>query len=109
MPVDTRAIKRLVRENLNELNTIEDVARRMNLSPESVRKEFWRRERVSLKDFIIDCKIEEAKRLLIETDLLCKEICLEVGFEREDSGTEMFKRRTGMSMKEFRNYHRQRK
>ncbi len=106
MAFDTHVVKRLIRENLKAIHTVEDVARRINISPETLRKEFWRLERITLGDFITNSKVEEAKRLLIETDLLCKEICYEVGFRREDSGETSFKKRTGMSMQEFREKHR---
>jgi AraC-like DNA-binding protein len=106
MAVDTQAVKRLIQENLKVIHTVEDVARRINISPETLRKEFWRQEKITLGDFITNSKVEKAKRLLIETDWLCKEVCYEAGFRREDSAETSFRRRTGLSMQEFREKHR---
>jgi transcriptional regulator GlxA family with amidase domain len=42
------------------------------------------------------------KHFLRTTDLKCLTICLESGIAREDEGARFFKRRTGMTMKEYR-------
>lgn len=105
MLVDIEEMERWIKDNIKEIHSIYDVANHWNSSPETIRKEFWRKEKRALSDFIINEKIETAKRLLIETDLLCKQVCFESGFHREDTGAEIFKQRVGVTMTQFRLQH----
>lgn len=102
MPVDIEQVKRWIMENPKSVRSIEDIARQWTCSAETMRKQFWRKEKRSLSAFILTTKVEKAKRLLLETDLLCKEVCFEAGFRREDTGADIFKRVVGVTMTRFR-------
>ena len=102
MPIDTSKVKKLIQENLKQIHTVRDLAERLRVSPETLRKDFSRKERVALSRYVIHAKIEEMKRRLATTDDRCFEICYDVGFQREDTGAKVFKRLTGRSMEEFR-------
>jgi AraC-like DNA-binding protein len=106
MAIDIAQVKQWIELNIKDVHTLEDVAKQWHCSAETLRKEFWRNEGRNLSDFIIESRIRRAKKLLIETDLLCKEVCFEAGFCRDDSGAEVFKRRVGMTMMQFRTKHR---
>lgn len=77
----------------------------MNISAETLRKEFLRSERKNLGRFIKETRVYKAKQLLQSTSLRCFEICFETGFKREDTGARVFKRVTGITMEEFRANH----
>ena len=57
---------------------------------------------MSIARFMSVMRIERTKVLLQQTDLQCKEICLAVGFSREDVGAHVFKRLTGLTMEAYR-------
>ena len=102
MPIDSRIVKRVVSKELSRIKTISDLAKLLGFPPEALRKEFVRRERITLSKYISEIRIQRAKDLLLKSDEKCKEICLVVGFSREDIGSRVFRRHTGISMKEFR-------
>ena len=102
MDANTEKIKRYIRNHIGHIRTIQDVADHLDLSSETLRRTFRRAEGVSLSQFITQVRIEQAKTLLRETDLLCFEICYAVGFTREDTGAKVFKREVGCTMKAWR-------
>jgi AraC-like DNA-binding protein len=83
---------------------VEDVAKRLNVPADTLRKRFVRKERMPLSRFILCEKIERIKSQLLETDEKCLTICLGVGW-REDVGARIFKRIVGMTMMEYRDHH----
>ena len=102
MDRDTEHAKRHIKHNITLVHAIEDVAVALDVSSEVLRKEFRRREGISLSKFIKQTKVEHAKKLLEETENCCKSICFDAGFSREDSGARTFKQATGMTMLEYR-------
>lgn len=56
----------------------------------------------SILDAIQSVKLERVRRLLVETDLSIREITDRSGYQTEDHLRRLFKRRFGMSMREFR-------
>lgn len=78
----------------------------LKVPAETLRKQFRRREGIPISKFIRLMKVENAKKLLTETDKYCFEICYEVGFPREDGGSRTFKQVTGMTMVEYREAER---
>jgi transcriptional regulator GlxA family with amidase domain len=102
MSIDHLSVKKVVSEQLQRIETFSDLARLLGSSPDVLRKEFERREGITLWTYVEGVRLERAKKLLIESNLECKEICLEIGFTREEFESRFFKRATGLSMTEFR-------
>jgi AraC-like DNA-binding protein len=102
MSMDPRLVKKVVSKQLHRIKTISDLAQLLGSPAEALKKGFMRRERISLSKYLSEVRIERAKELLLKSDLKCKEICFAIGFSREDIGSRIFKRHTGISMKEFR-------
>ncbi|MNI96167.1 HTH-type transcriptional activator Btr [compost metagenome] len=57
---------------------------------------------VNLSEYIDDCRIRKAKELLHKTDLMVREVALQVGYEAAHSFTRLFKKLTGMTPQEYR-------
>ena len=102
MSIDARIVKKVVSKEQSQIRTISDLAQLLGSPPDALRKEFMRRERTSLSRYVSGVRIERAKKLLLNSNQKCKEICLAIGFSREDIGSRVFKRHTGLSMEEFR-------
>ena len=102
MDVNTVRIKRYIRSHIGHIGTIQDVADHFDVSGETLRRTFRRAEGVGLSRFITQVRVEKAKALLLETNLLCFEICFAVGFTREDTGAKVFKREAGCTMQAWR-------
>lgn len=101
MPMER--IKEFIELNLHEIRTVEEIGKKLKLSNETLRKEFRRTEGITISDYLRMRRISRMKLLLLETNLCCFEVCFEVGFAREDTGSKVFKRVTGVTMKKFRN------
>lgn len=102
MPIDIDMIKEFIRTNLKDVRGVEDMADKFSLSPETLRKEFLRKEKKSLRVFLEKARIDKMKKLLETSDIRCFEVCFEAGFRREDSGAKTFKRKVGMTMDAYR-------
>jgi len=106
MAIDLTEVKNLISREYHTLGTLSDVANRLGISSETLRKDFFRKEGIHLSHFLMIVKIERAKELLIyQPNLYCFEVSSAVGFSREDVGGHVFKRLVGMSMTEFRSSH----
>ena len=95
-------LRAYIQAHIGEIGNAEDVARQLGLPYENLRKTFRRRTGTSLARYIECVRIETAKRLLVETDLLCFEVAHRVGYDREDTAARAFRRSTGLTMGEYR-------
>ena len=100
--VDIQEVKRLIRLRYREIRSIEDVASLTRFSSGTIRKDFARKEHMRLSEYIARVKIENAKRLLEQTKMACRQVCFTVGFSREEVGERVFKRIVGRTMKQYR-------
>lgn len=101
MAINTPEVKLFVEQNIKDVKTIQCVAEKLNVPYDTLRKSFLRVERIPLADYITMKKVQAMKELLLMADHPCFYICYEFGY-REDSGAKIFKKRTGMTMLEFR-------
>jgi len=83
----SRLQRRLSLKNLDEVKTVSDVARIADVSLKSLRKDFVRRERITLTEYLSRVRVERAKDLRSESDESCLRICWAVGFSREEVGS----------------------
>lgn len=95
-----------VEDNIGEIDTAREVAEIVNVSYETLRKRFRREQGIPLGEYIRQTRIDEARRLLIETDDPVYVICWKVGFSSDSSGIHSFRRHTGIPMEEYRQQYR---
>ncbi len=93
-----RHIDRHYRENL----TLSDLASLMNISTMYFSNFFKRIFHISPKQYILNRRLSESQRLLLETDMSIKEIAYAVGFENENYFSEFFSAKVGISARKFR-------
>ena len=103
--VDIEKIKTIVIMNVSQIRSVKELALMMNVSIETLRKDFRRKEAEPLSNFLTRARLEEMKKLLLNTNLCCCEVCYHVG-SRDDSGHKFFRRETGMTMETFRIMHK---
>ena len=101
MAIDIEGVKLIIARNIRHIHTVDDVAKRMNVSQETMRKTFYRASQINLSEFISKIRVERMKQQLLETDESCKVICMDAG-SRDDAGGRLLKKLTGMTMGEFR-------
>lgn len=89
-------------ENYNRSITLAELASLMRISPMYFSNSFKRAFNVSPKQYILNKRLAESQRLLLETDLSIKEIAYAVGFENENYFSEFFSRKLGIGALRFR-------
>jgi AraC-like DNA-binding protein len=98
-------IKFMVDLHLTEAKTITGVAKMLKMPSETLRKKFLREEGIHLHEYIYQRKVKLMKELLLNSDEHCFGVCYSVGL-REDSGAKVFKKITGLTMREFRDKYK---
>jgi AraC-like DNA-binding protein len=82
--------------------TLSDLARVACLSPNHLLRTFRQLFQETPHHFLTECRLEQAKRLLGNSDLPVTEVCLAVGFESLGSFSALFRKRFGLSPSEWR-------
>ena len=82
------------------------LAARMNLSYDCFRHRFKEITGLSPGKYLSDCRLNNAKRLLKESDLSCTEIALRCGFASSARFSMMFRRSLDLSPAEYRKIHK---
>ncbi len=88
--------------NYHENITLAKLASIMNISPMYFSNYFKRVFRISPKQYILNKRLMESQRLLLESRLTIKEIAYAVGFENENYFSEFFTAKVGISANKFR-------
>ncbi|NEZ02996.1 helix-turn-helix domain-containing protein [Wenzhouxiangella sp. XN201] len=76
------------------------------LAERTLKRRFKRATGVTLKDYVQNLRVEEAKQLLESTGEPVDEICARVGYEDESFFRRLFKRRTGLTPARYRRLFR---
>ncbi|MBE5840783.1 MAG: helix-turn-helix transcriptional regulator [Butyrivibrio sp.] len=91
-----------ISDNLDKELSIEELAKKANLSPFYFSRIFKKETGFTPHDYIITSKIDHAKYLLLNTSLSSKDICYQLGFGNESSFCATFKKKTGKTPREYR-------
>lgn len=103
-----RKIKDYIREHYREDIGRREVAAAVYLTPEYMAKLFKKDMGISLKDYIHQLRIGEAKRLLAGGTKV-SEVAQEVGFDNFSYFSTVFKRQTGVSPNEYKKQYQKEK
>lgn len=96
-------IKSFVNNRLSEKITLQKIGEETYFSPLYCETVFKRETGVSIIRFVLERRIEEAKRLLSEGSLPLKKIAEAVGFEDYNYFSRAFKKSTGLTPREYKN------
>jgi AraC-like DNA-binding protein len=91
-----------IQKNYKKRIIIDDVAGIINMSPSSFSHFFKKRTYRSFTDYVIDMRISNACKLLLETDMSISQISEINGFNNVSNFNKLFKIRKGMTPKDFR-------
>jgi AraC-like DNA-binding protein len=94
-----------IKEHIGDIETAREVAEIVDVAYETLRKRFRREKGVPIGQYLRQQRINEARRLLLDTDEPVYVICWDVGFSSDSSGIRAFKRETGLTMEEYRHRH----
>ena len=82
--------------------TVASVAEHFSVSPSYLARIFKQTSDTGILDTIHAARIDHVKQLLSETELTMKEICAETGYPSEQTLFRAFKRKEGMTPKQYR-------
>jgi len=87
-----------IQENYNKKEiTLQEISRKIHVSPNYLSFLFKKWTGINLWDYIVKLRMEEAKRLLLTTDLRRYEIAERVGYESPEHFSKIFKKYFGVS------------
>ena len=100
---------RIVREAMNYISThfaenitLQDVAEHLHLNQSYFSRIFKRSSGSTFKEYLTMVRVEEAKRLLNNTDDSLLDIAIGVGFDNQSYFTSVFKKLTGLTPGQYR-------
>ncbi|MDD9267172.1 helix-turn-helix domain-containing protein [Paenibacillus sp. GCM10023248] len=94
-----------IREHCREDLTLVQCAELVGMSPSYVSRLFKKEMGINFLDFVLECKVEEVKRQLLETDQSISEISSLIGYS-ERNLTRIFQRKVQMTPSMFRSAYR---
>lgn len=97
-----RKIMKYVHQNLNTKITLEDIGREAFFSPIYCDTLFKKETGRSIIDYIIEKRIDEAKRLLLEGSVSLSTVSEMLGFHDYNYFSRVFKKRTGYTPSAYR-------
>ncbi len=100
-------IRKYIEHNFSKRLKLQELADLAVLSPNFLCNIFKKITGVSIFHYINDCRINEAKKVLINTNRSIKEIAYELGFENDTYFYTLFKKKEGLSPTAYRDQHRQ--
>lgn len=97
-----KKVKEYINSHLTEDITLDTLADLVSMSPTSFSRFFKQSAHKTLSSYIIDIKLGNATRALLDTTKNVSEICYESGFNNLSNFNRIFKAKKGMTPKEFR-------
>ena len=95
-------IKQFIYDNSHKDISLDILAQRVDLSPIYISKMFKEKLGINYIDFLTDCRIDKAKKLLSNSDSSLKEITFEIGYHDPNYFSKVFKKMCGVSPKDYR-------
>ena len=86
----------------NPVLTVEDISDHVSISTNYVRLLFKEKYNISISDFILECRTEKVKELLVNTKWSIAEISTQSGFQSKSHFFTAFKKATGMTPSQYR-------
>ncbi len=104
---DSRLVDRaiiLLAERMDKLYKLSELALELNCSESALKQQFHRHLKESFSRYYSKMKIAHAKKLLIYTNETTKSISEKLGYARSSNIYKKFKKETGVTMTEFREF-----
>jgi AraC-like DNA-binding protein len=96
-------VLKYIDENYKRNIPLSELAALMNISTMYFSNYFKQVFHISPKQYILNKRLSESQRLLLESEMSVKEIAYAVGFENESYFSEFFSKKVGISALKFRN------
>lgn len=95
-------VKHYIDEHYSDEITLKTMSELVHLSPAYLSYAFKEEFGINFNDYLTAVRIEQAKRLLTQTDLKVYEVCAKVGYKDKKYFTDLFKKHTGMLPRDWK-------
>ena len=102
-------VKQYIRENYKRTINLNEISALVNMVPSAFSRFFKTKTGTTVSDFIIDVRLTNATRLLVDTDMNIADICIECGFNNLSNFNRIFKMKRGLTPRAFRSVYRKKK
>lgn len=99
--------KKYILENLYNHLDLKSIAQALYISPFHLSRVFNRLTGMSIVDFILDARLYEAEKLLLQTNLSITEVAIHTGFNDSAYFSTCFKNKTGVTPGKYRKNNKQ--
>jgi len=96
-------IKKFIDENYHKNIKVEEIGKLIGINQNKIRKEFKSQYHITVTDYISELRMLKAKKLIIDKEIMIKEIAFECGYEYVQNFTRAFKKKFGVSPEKLRN------
>ncbi len=103
MPETPSTIKRFVDENYHRNIKVEEIGKKIGINQNTIRKIFKAHYNITVSDYMAELRMLKAKKLIINKEMMIKEIAIECGYEYVQNFTRAFKKKFGISPEKLRN------
>lgn len=97
------AVKKYISFNFSKTIKISDIAKQLNINRSHLYRVFKESTGKSIEEYLVSTRINEARRLLDDTDFSTSAISNLVGYAHCSTFFKMFKAHTGLTPQEYRN------
>lgn len=97
-----RSVQRILEENYRQHLTIESLSEQVHYSPAYLSMLYHQQSGETIGETLLRIRMEEAKKLLANTNMLISEIALQTGYTDVSYFSRVFKRTAGVSPAEYR-------
>lgn len=101
-PDAVQQLRQFIVEHSHEDITLESMGQMVGLSPFYISKMFKEQLGINYIDFLTECRIQHAKRLMSDPAKSLKEITFEIGYHDPNYFSKVFKKMCGMSPTDYR-------
>jgi AraC family transcriptional regulator len=94
-----------IHEHLEQKLTLAQISNAVQMSSHYFASLFKQSTGLTPHQYLMKCRIEKAKQLLLRQELTIVEICQQVGFESQSHFTRIFRQHTQTTPKAYRDRH----
>lgn len=102
IPEIPSAIKKFIDENYHRNIKAEELGKLIGINQNKIRKEFKAQYHLTVSDYMAELRMLKAKKLIIDKEMMIKEIAIECGYEYVQNFTRAFKKKFGISPEKLR-------
>lgn len=101
-PISSR-VRKFIDENYHQNIRAEELGNLMGVSQNRIRKAFKEQYHITAAHYLLELRMLKARKMIIDENIMIKEIAIECGYEYVQNFTRAFKKKFGVSPENMRN------